>query len=137
MKKRQIKTFQDSGISITSQTNITSANFLDITLDLTTESYKPYIKPIDQPLYIYKYSSRPRSIIEALPDAISKSISEISSTKKDFEEATPIYIEAMKQAKPDCQMKYAKKINRQVSRKKENVTSFGIIRHSTTKFQQI
>ena len=42
MRKRLIRTFQDNGISITSQANITSANFLDIILNLTTESYKPY-----------------------------------------------------------------------------------------------
>ena len=96
MRKRQIKTFQDD-LSITSQINITSANFLDITLNLTTESYKPYRKPTDQPLYIDKYSNHPRHIIKTLPNTISKRISELSSTKKDFEEAAPIYIEAMKQ----------------------------------------
>ena len=47
MKKRLIKTFQDNDISITSQANIASANFLDVTLNLTTESYKPYRKPND------------------------------------------------------------------------------------------
>ena len=50
MKKRLIKTFQDNDLSITSQTNITSTNFLDITLNLTTESFKPYRKANDQPL---------------------------------------------------------------------------------------
>ena len=55
MGKRLIKTFQDNDLSITSQTNITSANFLDIALNLTMESYKPYRKPNDQPLYIDKY----------------------------------------------------------------------------------
>ena len=39
MRKRLIKTFQDNGLGITSQTNITCANFLDISLNLTTESY--------------------------------------------------------------------------------------------------
>ena len=117
MRKRLIKTFQDNDLSITSQTNITSTNFLDITLNLTTESYKPYRKPNDQPLYIDKYSNHPRHIIKTLPNTISKRISELSSTKKDFEEAAPIYIEAMKQAKHDCQIKYAKE-NQQTSKQK-------------------
>ena len=94
MRKRLIKTFQDNDLSISSQTNITSTNFLDITLNLTTESYKPYRKPNDQPLYIDKYSNHLRHIIKTLPNTISKRISELSSTKKDFEEAAPIYIEA-------------------------------------------
>ena len=117
MRKRLIKTFQDNDLSITSLTNITSANFLDITLNLTMESYKPYRKPNDQPLYIDKYSNHPRHIIKTLPNTISKRISELSSTKKDFEEAAPIYIEAMKQAKHDCQIKYAKE-NQQTSKQK-------------------
>ena len=116
MRKRLIKTFQDNDLSITSQTNITSANFLDITLNLTTESYKPYRKPNDQPLYIDKYSHHPKHI-KTLPNTMSKRISELSSTKKYFEEAAPIYIEAMKQAKHDCQIKYAKK-NQQKSKQK-------------------
>ena len=56
-------------------------------------------------------------IIKTLPKTISKRISELSSTKKDFEEAAPIYIEAMKQAKHDCQIKY-KKENHQTSKQK-------------------
>ena len=117
MRKRLIKTFQDNDLSITSQTNITSANFLHITLNLTTESYKPYRKPNDLSLYIDKYSNHPRHIIKTSPNTISKRISELSSTKKDFEEAAPIYIEAMKQAKHDCQIKYANE-NQQTSKKK-------------------
>ena len=124
MRKRLIKTFQDSDLSISSQTNITSANFLDITLNLTTESYKPYRKPNDQPLYIDKYSNHPRHIIKTLTNTISKRISELSSTKKDFEEAAPIYIEAMKQAKHDFEIKYAKKIQQTSEQKnrKRNIT---------------
>ena len=117
MRKRLIKTFQEKSFSITSQTNISSANYLDIALNLTTESYKPYRKPSDQPLYIDKYSNLPRHIIKTLPNTISKRISELSSTKKDFDEAAPIYIEAMKLAKHDCQIKYAKE-NQQTSKQK-------------------
>ena len=122
MRKRLIKTFQDNGLGITSQTNITSANFLDITLNLTTEAYKPYRKPSDQPIYIDKYSNYPRHIMKTLPDTISKRISEFSSTKKDFEKAAPIYIEAMKQAKHDCQIKYARE-NQQTSKHKNRKRS--------------
>ena len=75
MRKRLINTFQDNDLGITSQTNITSANFFDITLNLTTESYKPYRKPNDQPLYIDKYSNHKRHIIKTIPNTISKIIS--------------------------------------------------------------
>ena len=42
MRKQLIMTFQDIGLSITFETNITGANFLDIALNLAIESYKPY-----------------------------------------------------------------------------------------------
>ena len=50
-------------------------------------------------------------------NGLSQRISELSSTKKDFEEAAPFYIEAMKQAKHDCQIIYAKE-NHQTSKQK-------------------
>ena len=122
MRKRLIQTFPDNDLSITSQTNITSATFLDMTLSLTTESYKPYRKPNDQPLYIDEYSSHPRHIIETLPDTISERNTELSSTKKDIEEAVSFYIEAMKQAKHDCQIKYTKE-NQQTNKQKNRKRS--------------
>ena len=106
MTKQLTKTLQDNGLSITSQTNISSANFLDIALNLTTESYKPYRKPNDQPLYIDTHSNHPRHIMETLPDTISKRLSELSSAKTDFEEAAPFYIVALKQAMHDCHIIY-------------------------------
>ena len=62
--KRIIKTLQDDGLSITSQTNLTNAIFLYITLNLRTESYKPYLKPNNQPFHILKHSNHPRHIIK-------------------------------------------------------------------------
>ena len=117
MRKRLIKTFHDNDLSIASQANITSANFLDKALNITTESYVQYRKPNEKPLYIDKYSNHPRHNIKTLPNTISKRISELSSTKKDLEEAASIFIEAMKQAKHDCQVKYAKE-NQQTSKQK-------------------
>ena len=53
-RKRLHKTFQDDGLSISSQSNMTSANVLNIAQNLITESYKPYRKLNNQPLYIDK-----------------------------------------------------------------------------------
>ena len=43
-KKEIIKIFKSFGLSIAVTTNVTSANYLDIDFDLTTEIYKPYRK---------------------------------------------------------------------------------------------
>ena len=78
------------------ETNLKAVNLLDVTLDLRNESYKPYRKPIDNPLYINASSNHPPSIIKQLPKNISKRISEISSSKEIFDQAAPYYNNALK-----------------------------------------
>ena len=56
-----------------------AVNFLDITLNLTTETYQPYTKPNDQITYVDTNSSHPRNILKALPDNISQRINKLSS----------------------------------------------------------
>ena len=46
------RAFNDLGLNITTLTNQQSTNFLDVTFDLTNNSYKPYRKPDNEPLYI-------------------------------------------------------------------------------------
>ena len=48
--------FNDFGLNITVLTNQLQTNFLDLTLDLTNDTYKPYRKPNDTPLYINRLS---------------------------------------------------------------------------------
>ena len=41
-------------LSITIEINIPVVNYLDTTIDLTNDIYKPYRKPNDSPVYINK-----------------------------------------------------------------------------------
>ena len=50
--------FKDNGLNITIDANKKVADFLDITLDLRTGNYKPYIN------YIHKESKHPPAIIK-------------------------------------------------------------------------
>ena len=59
MKKKIIKIFKDCGLSITVTTSITSVDFLDLTLNLKTESYQPSRKPNNDPIYIDINSNHP------------------------------------------------------------------------------
>ena len=52
-----------------------AVDFLDITLDLRTEIYKPYKKPNSNLTYIHKQSNHPPSIIKNLPKSINKRLS--------------------------------------------------------------
>ena len=58
-KKNIIKVFKMCGVSIIAATNIISVDFLDVTCNLKSESYQPFIKPNDEPKYIDISSNHP------------------------------------------------------------------------------
>ena len=55
IKKQIYKIFKDQGLKITIETNLPKVNFLDITMDLQSETFQPFRKPNDNPLPIYKF----------------------------------------------------------------------------------
>ena len=64
-------------------------NFLGITFDLCSNTFEPYRKPDNHPVYINKSSNHPKAILRELPKSISKRLSNLSSTKEIFQKATP------------------------------------------------
>ena len=95
IRKDIVGIFKELGLKITIETNLKIVNFLDITFNLVTGIHQPYIKPNDQPLYINKKSNHPPNIIKALPESISRRISNISSNKEVFNVAAPFYNKAL------------------------------------------
>ena len=77
-RKDLIQTFNDFGLKITAQANQQLTNFLDVKLNLTDGTYKPYRKPIDKPLYINRSSNQPPSIIRQLPLSINRLVNTLS-----------------------------------------------------------
>ena len=97
VKKKVIKVFKDCELKITIKANLHIVNFLDITLNLRNNTYEPYRKPDNHPVYINENSNHPKTILRELPKSISKRLSELSSNKEIFQKATPIYFEALKE----------------------------------------
>ena len=64
-------------------------SFLDATLDLDTGTYKPFIKPMDNPIYINVQTNHSLYIIKHIPYAVGKRISMLSSNEEIFKTATP------------------------------------------------
>ena len=95
-RKDIIKLFKEHGLSITIETNIKIVNYLDIQMNLNDNTYKPFRKANNLPLYIHKESKHPSSIIKKLPESISKRVSEISSNEAVFNNAKNIYNTALK-----------------------------------------
>ena len=59
--------FKTNGPSITIDMGPKKAEFLDVVLDLETESYGPYRKPNSQPRYINMQSNHPPSVLKHVP----------------------------------------------------------------------
>ena len=75
LKKKIVKIFKESGLSITIECNLKSVDFLDITFDLVNNTYKPYRKPNNEPQYINKQSNHPPNVLKQLPKLIEKRVS--------------------------------------------------------------
>ena len=109
--KKLITLFQDNELKITVKTGKTSINFLDINFCLNSESYQPYRKPNDEPLYIKRNSNHPPTMLSKLLQTISKRISSLSSNFELFSRAAPMYNAALENAGYTERVNGASKIN--------------------------
>ena len=53
IRKEFHQLFKENGLSLEIECNLKTVNYLDITLDLNTGTYKPYRKPNDETLYTH------------------------------------------------------------------------------------
>ena len=95
VRKRIIKIFKDCGLNITIKMNLKTVNFLDVRFDLVNNTYQPYRKLNNEPIYI-KRSNHPPNILKELPKAINKRISDISCNENVFNNAKITYEKALK-----------------------------------------
>ena len=105
-KQKICKIFKDNQLSITIEANLKVVNFLDVTLDLNTGLYKPFMKNNDTPIYVNKNSNHPPSILKNIPTAVNKRLSKISANERVFKDAAPPYQNALNMCGYDYEMKY-------------------------------
>ena len=82
IKKEFQKLFRQHDLKLIIKCNLKIVDFLDVTLNLTDSTYKPYHKPNDEICYIHKESNHPPSITKQLPISIKTRLSKLSSNKK-------------------------------------------------------
>ena len=95
-KAEIITIFKCFGLSISVATNLTSADYLDLDFDLTTNIYKPCRKPNDEPVYINKHYNHPLYIVQQIPLSASWKISNIILNQSKLNSFIPIYKEVLK-----------------------------------------
>ena len=75
--------------------NKKSVNFLDITLNLETGLFEPYMKENNQIFYVHSKSNHPPLILKNLPQNIENRLSKISANEEIFTTAIPPYQAAL------------------------------------------
>ena len=99
IRKKLIKIFETHVLKLKEiKCSLKNVDYLNITFDLKSGSYRPYRKPNNDKRYINTKSNHPPSILKQIPAAISKRISTNSSNKQIFQNAAPYYNNILK----DC-----------------------------------
>ena len=75
--------------------NLKKVDFLDVRFDLVINTYQPYRKPNNEPVYIHQQSNHLSNILKELPKSISKRISVISCDEQVFNNAKETYEKAL------------------------------------------
>ena len=75
--------------------NLKTVDFLDVRFDLVNNTYQPYRKPNNEPVYIHKQPNHPPNILKELPKSINKRISDISCDENVFNNAKLTYEKAL------------------------------------------
>ncbi|GFO11714.1 hypothetical protein PoB_003821900 [Plakobranchus ocellatus] len=94
-KKKICKIFKDNGLNITIEANKKAVDFLDISFDLRTGTYKPHKKPNTNISYMNKESNHPPSIKRNLAKAIAIRLLNNSSNAEIFHQEAEKYQEAL------------------------------------------
>ena len=126
IKKDFQKLFQQHSLKLTIKSNLKIVDFLDVTLNLTDSTYKPYHKPNDEICYIHKESNHPPSITKQLPISIETRLSKLSSNEKVYNESVSIYQEALDKSGYNHKLTFQKTSanNTQRRQRKRNIIWF-------------
>ena len=95
-QKKILRVIKFLGFKIEVSSNNKIVNFLDVTLDLSNNSYKPFVKTDQHPSYINVNSNHPKNIIKQVPKAVKLRICKLSANLKIFKESSKMYIDALK-----------------------------------------
>ena len=125
LKKTICATFKRHNLKLTIDANRKVVDFLDVTLNMTNNTHRPYTKPNNTIRYIHKNSNHPHNILKNLPENINKRLSSLSSTETQFDETKQPYQTALSNSGYNYKLTY-KPTNRDTSgprrQRKRNIT---------------
>ena len=96
------------GLKITSLANRKVVEILDVKLDLENESYGPFFKPGDKPIYVNSKSNHPPAILKNIPLAVNRRLSTISSSKEIFDREVQVHQNELNRAGYSHKLEFVK-----------------------------
>ena len=117
-KQEVSKVFKSNGLKITIEANKKIVNFLDVTFNLSSGSYKPYMKPNNKLLYVHRLSNHPPALLKNIPLNINKRLTNISSSEEVFNEASAPYQQALEESGYDYKLKFDPQAKRAMRKSK-------------------
>ena len=105
-KKKICEIFRRNNLKITVEVNMKTVDFLDVTLDLSTDTFKPFLKPNNTLLYVNTSSNHPPNIVKNIPESINKRLNSLSKNEDIFNQAIPPYQEALHKSGYKYQLNY-------------------------------
>ena len=95
IKKQVCQIFRNLGLGFTIEANLKVVDILDVTLNLTNNTYKTYNKPNNTPLYVHKQSNHPPGTLKNIPPSVNKRLSTNSSNQEMFDQTKPPFQKAL------------------------------------------
>ena len=116
--------FGEFQLKITAEITHQSVNFLDVTFNLRDESYQPYRKPNNDPLFIDSRSNHPPAITKQLPTSVNMRISQLSSNQEAFSKTAPLYEAALRRSNYQADLKYSPNNSNMTRTRSRNIIWF-------------
>ena len=106
IKKEICRIFNANGLRITIEANKQVINFLDVTFNLSRNTFQPYTKPNTTLQYVHHESNHPPITTKNIPAGINRRLSSLSSDKASFDQAAPAYQKALDDSGYSCTLHY-------------------------------
>ena len=106
LRKNAISIALEAGFKITIDIGHTKTDFLDVSIDLTNNTYKPYRKKNAKILYINKESNHPIHIKTGLPRMIEKRLKTLSKDEEAFNSTKVEYDQALRKSGYEHKLSY-------------------------------
>ena len=77
--------FKDVDLEITGQANLSSVDYLNITMNVANGEFRPYKKPNATTRYVNKNSDHPETGLKDISKAANLRLNKLSSSKRIFD----------------------------------------------------